>query len=373
MKYLTEITRILDAAMKGDRGRAIDYAKMLASKLRESDEEKAANKIEAIISNSGKLVGLQHVSGSVPVDSESRFPLADETIYSMGQVKVFFDQRVAQRLDEFLTQVGSSDKLLAAGIGVEPTLLLHGAPGTGKSLTASYVASQLGLPLLTARMDTLVSSYLGSTSKNLRNLFEHASRRPCVLFLDELDSIGKIRDDQHEMGELKRVVIALLQNIDKARGEIVIVAATNHPHILDRAIWRRFQFHLEMNLPDQDARKMIIADRIGEHQIGISTSKLALATESMSGADIANIVDDGIRNKVLNDMNELSETYLLKRIAEARLGEKVGEGASTDNQMAKVRELSPSVYTARRLAHLYDVSPATVSRRLALEKEKTDA
>lgn len=372
MDYLTEISRLLDGALKSDRGRVLDYAQILIKKLRSKGEEKAAKKLERIIHQSGKLVGVQHVGPSIPVDSESRFPLADESFYLPDEVKVFFDSRVKQRVNEFLTHVGNADRLLAAGVGVEPTILLHGPPGTGKSLTAAYIASQLGLPLLTARIDTLVSSYLGSTSKNLRNLFEHVSRRPCVLFLDEIDSIGKLRDDQHEMGELKRVVIALLQNIDRVQGEIVIIAATNHPHILDRAIWRRFQFHLEMEVPDEFARQEIIVDRLRDIQnVGISLKKIVLATLGMTGAEITNIIDDTIRHQIVTGSEKLSQNYLLTRIAESRLGEQIGSDSKDPQQIVRVRNLSPTVFTARRLGQMFDISPATVSRRLSLEQESS--
>lgn len=371
MDYLTEISRLLDGALKGDRGRVLDYAQILVKKLRSKGEEKAAKKLERIINQSGKLIGVQHVSPSVPVDSESRFPLADESFYGSNEVKVFFEARVKQRVDEFLSHVGNSDRLLAAGVGVEPTILLHGPPGTGKSLTAAYIASQLGIPLLTARVDTLVSSYLGSTSKNLRNLFEHASRRSCVLFLDEIDSIGKLRDDQHEMGELKRVVIALLQNIDRVQGEIVIIAATNHPHILDRAIWRRFQFHLEMEVPDENARQEIIVDRLRGQSVGISLKKMVLATRGMTGAEISNIIDDAIRHQIVTASEKLDQNYLLTRIAESRLGEQIGSDSKDPQQINRVRNLSPSVFTARRLGQIFNISPATVSRRLSLEQESS--
>src|SRR4029077_10470965 len=108
-----------------------------------------------------------------------------------------------------------------------PSLLIYGPPGCGKTQLARHVAEELHLPLLTARVDTIVSSYLGNTSKNIRSLFEHAMARPCVLFLDEFDAIAKLRDDQHELGELKRVVISLLQNIDALDSSITLIPATD--------------------------------------------------------------------------------------------------------------------------------------------------
>ena len=190
MQYITEISRLLDGALKGDRTRVKDYTTQLITKLRTDGDANAADRLESVINRSGATVGVQHVSPTIPVDGESRYPLADELFPKTDDIKLFLDERIRDRVTEFLSHVEFSEELLAAGVGITPTMLLHGPPGTGKSLTAQYVAASLGLPLLVARVDTLVSSYLGSTSKNLRNLFEHASRRPCVLFLDELDALA---------------------------------------------------------------------------------------------------------------------------------------------------------------------------------------
>ncbi|MBK9619680.1 MAG: ATP-binding protein, partial [Candidatus Obscuribacter sp.] len=99
--------------------------------------------------------------------------------------------------------------------------------------------------------------------QNLRVLFEHAKARPCVLFLDELDSLGKLRDDKHELGELKRVVVSLLQNIDALHNETVLLSATNHEHLLDSAIWRRFCFQVKVDKPDEHSRESMAASFLG--------------------------------------------------------------------------------------------------------------
>jgi SpoVK/Ycf46/Vps4 family AAA+-type ATPase len=134
--------------------------------------------------------------------------------------------------------------------------LLSGPPGNGKTSFAEAVAESLALPFFVIRYDALIGSFLGETNARLRSLFDYIRTRPCVLFFDEFDAIGKERGDIHETGEIKRVVSFLLMQLDQLPSYIVIIAATNHAELLDRAVWRRFQLRLAFPSPD---RKQITA------------------------------------------------------------------------------------------------------------------
>lgn len=135
--------------------------------------------------------------------------------------------------------------------GMEPRnrLLLVGAPGTGKTSLAEAVAEALSVPLFSIRYESLIGSFLGETASRLRRVFDFAKTTPCVLFFDEFDSLAKERGDIHETGEIKRVVSSLLMQIDGLPPYCVLIGATNHPHLLDTASWRRFQIRLELPLP----------------------------------------------------------------------------------------------------------------------------
>lgn len=135
--------------------------------------------------------------------------------------------------------------------GVEPRhrVLVAGPPGNGKTSLAEGLAGELGLPLLVVRYEAVIASYLGETAVRLSRLFEHVRSRRCVLFFDEFDAIAKERGDEHETGEIKRAVSSLLLNIDALPTYVIVVTATNHPELLDRAAWRRFQVRLELPRP----------------------------------------------------------------------------------------------------------------------------
>src|ERR1700748_2662359 len=130
-----------------------------------------------------------------------------------------------------------------------PRILLSGPPGNGKTSVAEAIAEQLAIQFFTVRYDALVGSYLGETNTRLAKLFDYARTVPCVLFFDEFDAIGKERGDDHETGEIKRVVSFLLMQIDKLPSYVLTIAATNHAELLDRAVWRRFQLKIAFPAP----------------------------------------------------------------------------------------------------------------------------
>lgn len=130
-------------------------------------------------------------------------------------------------------------------------VLLTGPPGNGKTTLAEAIASALMVPMYTVRYEGIIGSYLGETASRLRRMFEYVRTQRCVLFFDEFDAIGKERGDEHETGEIKRVVSSLLLQIDELPSHVIVITATNHPELLDRAVWRRFQLRLSLSKPER--------------------------------------------------------------------------------------------------------------------------
>lgn len=148
-----------------------------------------------------------------------------------------------------IEEYSRSDLLRAHNLEPRHRILLTGPPGNGKTSLAEALATEMALPLLSVRYEAVITSYLGETALRLAQLFDHVRTRRCVLFFDEFDVVGKERGDVHETGEIKRVVSSLLVQIDRLPSHVVVITATNHPELLDRAVWRRFQMRLELSPP----------------------------------------------------------------------------------------------------------------------------
>lgn len=306
MKYSIELGKIVEGALKHDGSKVINYTKQLIAKLEEDNETRAANKFSKLLSEQSEttLSAMGMEKGSqIPVDIESRTALADIIYPDDNKLEVILSKNNEEKLRSFILSYQNADKLNALGIGVSNSLLLYGPPGCGKTKSAYLIARELNLPLVIARLDSLISSYLGTTAKNIRTLFDFIQKMPCVLFLDEFDAIAKARDDCNELGELKRVVNSLLQNVDSMSKDSLILAATNHEKLLDSAVWRRFDYKLKIELPDVEAIEKMIDLFVSETITLSQKEKKELATVfvGLSGASIEDIIKKSMRNAVINE------------------------------------------------------------------------
>lgn len=255
-------------------------------------------------SSLGGFTAPSSVGGSyAPRDKDSLLELYDVVYPDIALADVVLPENQKKLILQILSEQGNDSKLRQHNLPPANRLLLCGPPGCGKTMTAYAIAHELQLPMAYVRIDGLVSSYLGQTSVNLRKIFTSVSERKIVLFLDEFDAIAKKRDDGHEMGELKRVVTALLQNFDNMPSNVFLIAATNHEHLLDPAIWRRFNYTINIGLPDEEQRivliKRWIADYRMEHTIDIK--KLTDLTADRSAAQIKELITSAAKRYVTSD------------------------------------------------------------------------
>jgi hypothetical protein len=376
--YLFDLGKIVEGALGSDREKVIAYVEQLRGRLEKDGYEDAAKRLEQLVRvGQAKTVSLARATGGVsgqetgrlPVDSESRFPMADLEVLRPGEVQIFLPEVTSASVGQFLRFVRAADRLVANGVGVSPSMLIFGPPGCGKTHLARYIAAELDLPLVTARTDSLISSYLGSTSKNVRALFEHAMSRPCVLFLDEFDALGKMRDDSRELGELKRVVISLLQNIDAMRGDHVLLAATNHEHLLDPAIWRRFTYRVHLKAPDADARRNILTSTLGTFGDEELLKLLVPLTEGLSGADCREIAEESVRLALVNDLDRIDPHHLSEAVLRRRAGGAKLLSKSVRDQVRGLRRMLPADVTQSHIGQLVGLSQAQVSKLLKGSRE----
>lgn len=235
---------------------------------------------------------------------------------------ILLDLRTPQRLlndivlgDDLQTQVedaineyNKSAILKTYGLSPKSKLLFTGPPGCGKTLCAEVFASELGLPLLYTRFDAVISSYLGETAANLRKVFDFAASGTWVVFFDEFDAIGKSRDDLTEHGELKRVVNTFLQLLDGFESDSIFIAATNHEHILDSALWRRFDDILYFDRPTaEQIEKLLHLKLRGFRHRTLDTKKYISRMLGWSYADVERVCTDAIKLAVLSGQDELRE------------------------------------------------------------------
>lgn len=371
-QYVFDIGKIVEGALRGDQARVLTYTDRLRSRLEEDGEQQAALRLERLISGSpshmAQVADIAEARRGLPVDSESRLPIADIDPAPTGTETLVLERDVGELVERFVASVQMADELMANGLNVSPSMLIHGPPGVGKTLLARSIAQRLGFPLITARTDALISSYLGSTAKNVRMLFDHAAGRPCVLFLDEFDALGKMRDDSRELGELKRVVISLLQNIDALGPDHVLLAATNHEHLLDPAIWRRFTYKLRLSPPSVEARgelfRRFLRGQLEDQDIEV----LTMLAEGATGAEIKHACEDSLRAMVLGGRKELG----LEGVAHTLMHslDDDTEGAAPEDVVLRLSERLGRKASQEKIGQIVGLSQSQVSRILNAKEDR---
>lgn len=277
-KALTDL--IQDEERKGNSSLALSLKNAYSPERRNTNASKISP-ISSMSFSSQSIVGL-------PKDKDSTLDLVEILNPTISLKDVALSDKALDTIQQIVAEQKKANTLLEKGIIPTNRLLLCGPPGCGKTMTANALAGELGMQIAYVRLDGLVSSYLGQTGTNIRKIFEFVKGKRIILFLDEFDAIAKKRDDSHELGELKRVVTTLLQNLDDMPANVFLIAATNHHHLLDPAIWRRFDISILLELPNEIQRKKIISSAISDFlkDYELDLKSLVVLTEGMSGAQI---------------------------------------------------------------------------------------
>jgi SpoVK/Ycf46/Vps4 family AAA+-type ATPase len=241
-----------------------------------------------------------------------------------------------QGVEELIEEQRRADVLRAHGLEPRSRILLVGPPGTGKTTLIEGLAEAVAVSMFVVRYEAMIGSYLGETAARLKRVFDYARTTPCVLFFDEFDAIGKERGDVHETGEIKRVVTSLLMQIDELPSYTIVAAATNHPELLDRAAWRRFQVRINLPLPTQKELASYIETFMGNFSepLGSSPASIAKSLGAISYAEAEQFCLDVRRRQVLAMGNKNLKSILSEQLrvwtSEVRAKQPTEEGVVSD-------------------------------------------
>ena len=284
-----------------------------------------ANKIEEMLKDHKRSVHREPLNRpSMIMGNHSNTDLFIEKQPMKNLNHLILPKPVIEVCQELISEQNRSDLLRSYGVEPRNKVLLVGPPGNGKTSLAEAIAESLMIPLLVVRYESLIGSYLGETASRLSKLFDYVRARECVLFFDEFETIGKERSDQHETGEIKRVVSSLLMQIDALPSYVVVIAATNHASLLDQAAWRRFQIRLEIPKPTQATLEAFFRKFEEERRFsfGIHTSILAKRNTGISYSEAEEFSLSVFQKYVLempnDDIRKITEKALLNIQLQAR-------------------------------------------------------
>lgn len=278
------ITAMVRSHASGNDAAFYSVALQIAAREAKQGHHVLAGNIKKAVDSSRERAPLSNVTTL----AQPRGELSE--LIEPSQSKVSLRELVAPpvlvgQIQQVLAEQRQRKNLLDYGFAPSHRLLLEGPPGTGKTMTASVLATELALPMYTVRLDSLLSKFMGETASKLRLVFESVSQRRAVYLFDEFDALGADRSG-NDVGEARRILNSFLVFLEEASSESIVIAATNHRSILDRALFRRFDAVLTYSLPDARQAIAVIKARLGSLVVGTSLAKLSEYTDGLSHADL---------------------------------------------------------------------------------------
>lgn len=298
-KFYSVALQVAARAARGGQSRFAQELRDLVDALRKEPSRRTVRPIP-VTQPRGELAGLLSVV----------YP-------STRMADLVLEPGVRRRLDRVLLEQRQRDNLRAKGFRPSRRLLLIGPPGTGKTMTASALAAELRLPLFLIRLDGLITKFMGETAAKLRLVFDALSETRGVYLFDEVDALGGERSLTNDVGEIRRVLNSFLQFLEQDESESLLVAATNHPHLLDQAIFRRFDAVIRYPMPTAEVTKQVIRNRLANVGLGrIAWAQVVKAAAGLSHADITLAAEQAAKDAILEQRSQVTAAGLVSALRE---------------------------------------------------------
>ncbi len=321
MASAQQLKALLKSYSDGDDSHFYAVAMQVAAHEAKLGHGKLAKELRALI-DEAKQKRPPQTSAQPTVISQPKGELSSLLAASYPKLRfsdMILDNTVSERLTRIINEQRQMAKIRSHGLLPRKKMLFVGPPGTGKTMSASVLAGELGLPLFVVRLEGLITKYMGETAAKLRLIFDALVQTRGVYFFDEFDSIGSQRGQANDVGEIRRVLNSFLQMIEQDESDSLILAATNHPGILDYALFRRFDDVIEFDFPSKPLIIKLIKNKIVGFQASrIIWKNLAEVAEGLSFADISRACEDAIKDAIISDRMKLSQKDLVRLLSERK-------------------------------------------------------
>ena len=318
-----QLKSLIESHLKADDPHFLAVAMQVAASEAKLGHTRVAQEIRALIDEAKAREGVKTLSrGAVPL-AQPRGEIASLLSVSYPALRLsdmILDSDVYDRLTRMIKEHRQLAKIRAHGLSPRKKLLLIGPPGTGKTMSAAVLAGELGLPLLVVRLDSLITKFMGETAAKLRLIFDAIGQTRGVYLFDEFDSIGSQRGMGNDVGEIRRVLNSFLQLIEQDNSDSILLAATNHPDILDHALYRRFDDVIQYTLPEEQRIVETLKARLaGFKKSEMNWDSLAGVAAGLSYADITRACEEAVKHAIIHDSKKIGTSEVMKTLSERKV------------------------------------------------------
>jgi SpoVK/Ycf46/Vps4 family AAA+-type ATPase len=354
MASAQQLIGLIKSHAEGDEDRFFDLAMQLAAAEDQKGHKRLADQLrqwaEVSRSPSNSVNRFKPTPLAAPRGDLAGLLSANYPTARLGDV--ILPSHLEDELTHIVTEARLTERLESKGLRPRRRLLLAGPPGTGKTLTAAALAGELKYPLFTVLLHGLITKFMGETAQKLRLIFDAVRTTRGVYLFDEIDALAAARGNENDVGEARRILNSFLQFLDEDTGPSIVVATTNLPRILDRAILRRFDLVLSYELPASPAIQKAMRRRLAGFETGnIDWSQVAHFSGGLSTADVIAAAEDAARRAVLMNSNSIETSIVLASLERRRSLQGIGEGANAEGISAlhpKRNRTSQRLQTKRR-------------------------